>query len=196
MGMNSDSFNKIYSELDLIWKKNSVLSNFVKLPQNLKFNNIESNYIRSAKKFYDWEINTKKNSNIHNLIRELSPKINWKQNYREKEVGKEFLENFCYFEFIGPNGNFISKELSVYFIFFDKKTFYTWHHHEAEEIYFVLSGKAKFESIGDESKILGPNQARFHKSFQPHSLTTLDDRCLSIVVWKDKLDSEVSVVEI
>ena len=194
--MNSDLFNKIYSELDLLWKKNSILSNFVELPQALNFNNIKSNYIKSAKKFYNWKIDTKKNSNIHNLIRELSPKINWKQNYSEKDVGKKFLENFCYFEFIGPEGIFISNEISVYFIFFDKNTFYTWHHHEAEEIYFVLSGKAKFESYGDKSEILGPNQARFHKSFQPHSLTTQEDKCLSIVVWRDKLDSEVSVVKI
>ena len=123
-------------------------------------------------------------------------KINWKQNYSEKDVGKKFLENFCYFEFIGPEGIFISNEISVYFIFFDKNTFYTWHHHEAEEIYFVLSGNAKFHSYGDKSEILGPNQARFHKSFQPHSLTTQKDKCLSIVVWRDKLDSEVSVVKI
>ena len=194
--MDSDLFNKIYDELDLLWKKNSILSNFVELPQDLNFNNRESNYIKSAKKFNNWKIDTKKNRNIHNLIRELSPKINWKQNYSEMDVGKKFLENFCYFEFIGPDGIFISKEISVYFIFFDKNTFYTWHHHEAEEIYFVLSGKAKFESYGDKSEILGPNQSRFHKSFQPHSLTTQEDKCLSIVVWRDKLDSEVSVVKI
>ena len=58
--MNSDLFNQIYSELDLLWKKNSILSNFVELPQALNFNNVKSNYIKSAKKFYNWKINTKK----------------------------------------------------------------------------------------------------------------------------------------
>ena len=194
--MSSDLFQKIYDELILLWKKNSILSNFVELPLGLNFNNIKSNYIKSAEKLQNWNINIKSNYNIHSLIRELSPKIHWKQNYSVKDVGKDFLENFCYFEFIGPNGNFISQKMSVYFIFFDKETFYTWHHHEAEELYFVVSGKAKFESIGEKSEILLADQARFHKSFQPHSLTTFDEKCLSIVVWRDRLDSEVSVIKI
>ena len=92
--------------------------------------------------------------------------------------------------------NFFSNEMSVYLIYFDKNTFYTWHNHEAEEIYFVLSGNAKFESIGDTPEILSSNQSRFHKSFQPHSLSTEKEMCLSLVVWRDKLSSEVSVVKI
>ena len=66
---------------------------------------------------------------IHNLIKELSPKISWKQTYSEEDVGKKFLENFCYFELIGPGGYFFSNEMSVYLIYFDKNTFYTWHNH-------------------------------------------------------------------
>ena len=95
--MNSNLFNKIYDELDLLWEKNSILSNFAELPQALNFNNIKSNYIKSAKKFYNWKINTKKNSNIHNSIRELSPKINWKQNYSEKDVGKKIFGKLLLF---------------------------------------------------------------------------------------------------
>ena len=80
--------------------------------------------------------------------------------------------------------------------FFDKETYYTWHNHEAEELYFLISGSAKFESKEDEPEILYKRQSRFHKSFQPHSLTTLDSKCLCLVVWRDKLNSEVNVVEV
>ena len=38
--------------------------------------------------------------------------------------------------------------------FVDADSYYTWHNHEAEELYFVLSGSAKFESKSDESKTL------------------------------------------
>ena len=41
---------------------------------------------------------------------------------------------------------------------------------------FVLSGSVKFESKGDESEILTPLKTRFHKSFQPHSLTTHNEK--------------------
>jgi len=40
-----------------------------------------------------------------------------------------------------------------------------------------------------------PLMTRFHKSFQPHSLTTYNEKCLSLVVWRDKLNSEIKVVK-
>lgn len=194
--MNENLFKNLYDELIKLWKNNTSLSSFVKLPENLNFKDLPPNYIKPAMKLSNWETNSEKNITIHNLIKELSPEISWKQTYSEEDVGKKFLENFCYFELIGPEGYFFSNEMSVYLIYFDKNTFYTWHNHEAEEIYFVLSGNAKFESIGDTPEILSSNQSRFHKSFQPHSLSTEKEMCLSLVVWRDKLSSEVSVVKI
>jgi len=47
-------------------------------------------------------------------------------------------------------------------------------------------GECQFES--------GKLKSRFHKSYQPHSLTTLNEKCLCIVLWRDKLNSEVKVV--
>ena len=58
-----------------------------------------------------------------------------------------------------------------------------------------LSGSAKFESKADESEILTPLKTRFHKSFQPRSLTTHNEKCLSLVAWRDKLNSEIKVIK-
>ena len=69
---------------------------------------------------------------------------------------KSFLEKYGYFELFGPTGHFLTNKMSLYVIFFDTENFYTWHNHEAEELYFVLSGSAKFESKADESEILTP----------------------------------------
>ena len=40
-----------------------------------------------------------------------------------------------------------------------------------------------------------PLKTRYHKSFQPHSLATYNEKCLSLVVCRDKLDSEIKVVK-
>ncbi|WP_435163609.1 hypothetical protein [Candidatus Pelagibacter bacterium nBUS_25] len=40
-----------------------------------------------------------------------------------------------------------------------------------------------------------PLKTRYHKSFQPHSSTTYNEKCLSLVVWQDKLNSEIKVVK-
>ena len=189
-------FEHLRQEIFYLWDKNDNLNQFVKLPKNLTFNVIDSNKLSSVKILEDWVEDDNSIKSIHKLIKKISPYINWKQSYEEKDVGKKFLDKFGYFELFGPTGHFITFDMSLFVIFFDKETYYTWHNHEAEELYFVISGSAKFESKGDKPEILYKKKSRFHKSFQPHSLTTLDSKCLCLVVWRDKLNSEVNVVEV
>ena len=187
-------FDLLKKEIFILWPSHKNLNEFVKLPKNLKYNSIPNNKIEPVKILENWEENDSSIKSIHKLIKEVSPYAHWKQTYDEKDVGKNFLDKFAYFELFGPTGHFLTNDMSLYVIFFDKNTYYTWHNHEAEELYFVISGSAKFESKGDKSEILNKLKSRFHKSYQPHSLTTLNEKCLCIVMWRDKLNSEVKVV--
>ena len=194
MTIKKKLFNNLKKEVFLLWSNYKNLNEFIKLPKSLKYNNIPKNKLVSVKVLESWEENDSSIKLIHKLIKEVSPHAHWKQTYDEKDVGKNFLDKFAYFELFGPTGHFLTNEMSLFVIFFDKETYYTWHNHDAEELYFVISGSAKFESKGDDSAILYKTKSRFHKSFQPHSLTTLNDKCLCFVVWRDKLNSEVKVV--
>ena len=187
-------FDNLKKEIFLLWSQNKNLSEFVKLPEKLTYNKIPNKKFQSVNILDNWEVDDNSIKSIHKLIKKISPYINWKQNYEEKDVGKKFLDKFGYFELFGPTGHFITFDMSLFVIFFDKETYYTWHNHEAEELYFVISGSAKFESKGDKPEVLYKKKSRFHKSFQPHSLTTLDSKCLCLVVWRDKLNSEVNIV--
>ena len=187
-------FDNLKKEIYLLWSKHKKLNEFVKLPKNLTYNRILKNKIKPVRILENWEENDSSIKSIHNLIKEISPHAHWKQTYSEKDVGKRFLNKFAYFELFGPTGHFLTNKMSLFVIFFDKGTYYTWHNHEAEELYFVISGNAKFESEGDKSEILYKTRIRLHKSFQPHSLTTQNDKCLCFVVWRNKLDCEVKVV--
>ena len=188
-------FIDLKKEIYQLWENNLELLNFTKLPKDLIYNEVQPNYILPAKKLENWQSHSLETMKVHNIIKQLSPYVNWKQTYEEKDIDKTFLDKFAYFELFGPNGHFLTKDMSLYVIFFDKETFYTWHNHEAEELYFVISGSAKFESKDNKSEILNKLKTRFHKSFQPHSLTTLKEKCLCFVVWRDKLDSEVKIVK-
>ena len=194
MTIKNKLFNNLKKEIFLLWSNYKNLNEFIKLPKSLKYNNIPKNKLVSVKVLESWEENDSSIKPIHKLIKEVSPYAHWKQTYDEKDVGRNFLDKFAYFELFGPTGHFLTDEMSLFVIFFDKETYYTWHNHEAEELYFVISGSAKFESKDDESEILYKTKSRFHKSFQPHSLTTQKDKCLCFVVWRDKLNSEVKVV--
>ena len=187
-------FDNLKKEIFLLWSQNKNLSEFVKLPEKLTYNNIPNKKFQSVNILDNWEVDDNSIKSIHKLIKKILPYANWRQNYEEKDVGQSFLDKFAYFELFGPTGHFLTNDMSLYVIFFDKDTYYTWHNHEAEELYFVISGSAKFESKGDKSEILDKLKSRFHKSYQPHSLTTLNEKCLCIVMWRDKLNSEVKVV--
>jgi len=194
--MNKENiFLNLNDQIYQLWNNHSDLSNFTKLPTELKYNEVSPNLIKPTEQLKNWQSNFVKTNEIHESIKKLIPFIHWKQTYDEKDVGKSFVDKYGYFELFGPTGNFLTNKMALYVIFFDTENFYTWHNHEAEEIYFVISGSAKFESKGDQSEILTPLSSRFHKSFQPHSLTTYKEKCLSLVVWKDKLDSEIKVVK-
>ena len=194
--MNKEQvFLNLKNEIFKLWNNNTVLSNFAKLPIDLKYNELEPNPISPIKQLENWQSNSIETKEIHENLKKLSSFIHWKQTYDEKDAGKDFLDKYGYFELFGPTGHFVTNKMALYVIFFDTENFYTWHNHEAEELYFVISGSAKFESKGDQSEILTPLKSRFHKSFQPHSLTTYNNKCLSLVVWRDNLECEIQVVK-
>ena len=85
--------------------------------------------------------------------------------------------------------------MALYVNFLDKNAYYPWHNHEAEELYFIVSGEAKFESKNQKEEILSSTKTRFHKSYQPHAITTSDHQILSFVIWKNKFENISKIVQ-
>ena len=52
--MNENLFKNLYNELIKLWKNNTSLSSFVKLPENLNFKDLPPNYIKPAMKLATW----------------------------------------------------------------------------------------------------------------------------------------------
>ena len=161
MNSTQDIFNKAKNEIKKLWIDHKELSNFVTFPNNLV---------------------------LKNLKPQKAPVTDWEQGYNEKEVDKDFLNKYGFFELIGPSGHFETSEMALYVNFLDKNTYYPWHNHEAEELYFIVSGEAKFESKDQDEEILSSTKTRFHKSFQPHAITTIENKVLSFVIWKNKFE--------
>ena len=110
-------FIDLKKEIYQLWENNLELSNFTKLPKDLIYNEVQPNYIFPAKKLENWQSHSLETMKIHNIIKQLSPYVNWKQTYEEKDVGKDFLEKYGYFELFGPTGHFLTNKMSL-FVFF------------------------------------------------------------------------------
>ncbi|WP_147124260.1 dimethylsulfonioproprionate lyase family protein [Shimia ponticola] len=117
-------------------------------------------------------------------LRAATPDLEWRQTYSEAEVGAEFLQTYGYVELFGPGGHFRSRKLRGYIGFWGPGLTYDWHAHEAEELYFTLSGNAVFCAHGAPNVMLRTGQARAHHSNQPHLMVTLDRPYLAYAVWR------------
>ena len=121
---------------------------------------------------------------FHRAIQHAAPHVNRQFIYTEAEVGQHFLENYGYFDLIGPTGQFHSDKCNAYIAYWGSDLYYPAHHHALEELYFVLSGAAMFKSYGDAAVTLGPAEQRFHASHQPHAMTTTGSAILTLVLWR------------
>jgi len=188
-------FDRAYIELEKLWANYDVLSNFTKLPKNLDLKNLKTNKLPVTDKILNFSSNMSSNTrDLHHALKDLTHFVNWEPGYGEQDVGKDFLNNYGFFELIGPTGHFETSEMALYVNYLEKNTHYPLHNHEAEELYFVLSGEAKFESANEKSELLTSTKTRFHKSFQPHAITTSNQQILSIVIWKNKFENISKII--
>ena len=182
-------FNRAYLEIDKLWEKYEVLSNFAKLPKDLKLVNFNTNKLPVTEKLSNFNSNLNSSTkDLHDAIKDLTYYVNWEPGYGEEDVGKDFLNKYGFFELIGPTGHFQTSEMALYVNYLDQNTHYPLHNHEAEELYYIVSGEAKFEDEKGEYKILTPTETRFHKSYEPHAITTYKKQILSFVIWKNKFE--------
>ena len=191
-----DLFIGALKEIKYIWSTNQTLSNFVSLPEDLKLYNVKNNQINVTTKLASWsESDVDTNKKIHKILSSLSFHVKWENGYTEKDVNNNFLNNYGFFELIGPTGHFKTSEMALYVNYLDKNTLYPLHNHEAEELYFIISGQAKFENNNDDYEILTSNKTRFHKSFEPHAITTDNNQILSFVIWKNKFEKVSKIIK-
>ena len=196
MKKTEDLFIEAFKEIKYIWSTNQTLSNFVSLPEDLKLDNIKNNQINVTTKLASWsESDVDTNRKIHKILSSLSFHVKWENGYTEKDVNNNFLNNYGFFELIGPTGHFKTSEMALYVNYLDKNTLYPLHNHEAEELYFIISGEAKFENNNEDYEILTSNKIRFHKSFEPHAITTKNKQLLSFVIWKNKFEKVSKIIK-
>ncbi len=117
-------------------------------------------------------------------IRKTAPLAKWQRTYSEDEVGADFRNRYGYFQLIGPNGVFRTSEMQGYVAYWGDGLSYDWHHHEAEELYYVLAGEATFYAQGMDDFAATAGDVRMHASDQDHAMQTFDKPVLAYVAWR------------
>ncbi|MEM6577063.1 MAG: dimethylsulfonioproprionate lyase family protein [Pseudomonadota bacterium] len=117
-------------------------------------------------------------------LKTAAPSLEWRQTYTEAEVGRHFLASYGYVELFGPQGHFHSKTLRGFLGFWGPGLQYGWHDHQAEELYFCLSGHARFYAANQPQADIAPGMTRWHAPFERHAMDTGDAPFLCYALWK------------
>lgn len=179
-----DAFLRAYHALTLLIAANPELMAFAGWPYAPLVEK-PAKPIPAAQILKDWaEGHSDITLSLHQAARDIADHAGWEQTYTEEEVGAEFLSRYGYIELVGPSGHFQSDGVRAYLAYWGENLYYPWHLHEAEELYYIVSGHALFEAEGLPPQVLGPGDIRIHASNQPHAMTTTDSPILALVLWR------------
>ena len=180
-----DTVIKLLDEVKQLWMATDSLKAFTDWPDDLIASNPAPNPAPVADKIVAWHPpENNKTSPLVHAVQQAVFHVNWQFIYTKDEVGQHFLDNYAYFELIGPTGHIWSDQCCAFIGYWGPGLFYPAHNHTSEELYFVLAGHALFASDGDGPATLGPAAHRLHASHQPHVMTTTDSAILTLVLWR------------
>ena len=170
----------------LLCNNNLKLNNFCQFSKNLKNNNLEPTKTSASSVVANLDFKGSiETFPIIEAIKKNAGEANWRQTYSISEVGEDFANRHCYFELIGPNGHFYNGAIRGFVCYWGESLNYNWHSHEAEEIYYILGGKALFKTK-TMTKVLKANETQFHKSWESHAMETLGEPLLAFILWRGK----------
>ena len=104
----------------------------------------------------------------------------WKESQRN--LPGVFEEGYAYVGLIGPEGQLHSDEFRVGLLIQRPDTYYPPHAHDAEEFYFLLSGKPKWWA-GKRTFTANPGDLIHHAPSEVHSMETIIEPFLAIWAW-------------
>lgn len=124
------------------------------------------------------------NQLIIKLLGQLKDYLHFNQTYSITDFGFDFLQQYGWIKFLGPDAYWHSDLLSSGLVLLGNDITYPEHWHEAEELYFPISGIANWyhESYGWQDK--PPGEIIHHASNIKHSMRTNGQPLLALYVWR------------
>ena len=113
----------------------------------------------------------------------------WRETYKDTDIGADFMDRFACYALIGPQAPWTSQTMFGFVVYMPAGLWYPWHHHPAEELYFVLAGEGEFLKHCEPSETLRAGQASYHASGQSHALRTHDHPIMAYVLWRNHFDT-------
>lgn len=124
------------------------------------------------------------NQTFISRLNRIKAALHFNQTYSVEDFGSEFLQQYGWIKFLGPDAYWHSDDLSSGLVLLGDNISYPKHWHEAEELYFPLSGSGEWyhEDYGWKTK--SPGDRIFHASNIKHSVRTNGQPLLLLYIWR------------
>jgi quercetin dioxygenase-like cupin family protein len=132
---------------------------------------------------------------------ELGPALTWVQSpdYVRYPPSANFVENYGYAVIVGPQTGppalVTHDRLAAGLLMFGPQTCYPLHHHPAVEIYFIVSGQAKWWRGTGPWEFKLPGALIHHSSELPHGTWTTDEPLLAVYLWRGDLETDARFIK-
>jgi mannose-6-phosphate isomerase-like protein (cupin superfamily) len=113
-------------------------------------------------------------------------RLRWEQTYRKADglAPDAMLDAYGFVEIIGARGPFFSDRIRAGLAIWGPGVVYPKHRHQAEEVYILLSGSAKFR-LGDEAETgYHGGDVVFVASNRPHAFRCGDEGLVVCYLWQ------------
>ena len=195
--MNQDKiYQRLLSAIRAAYSAHPALPAFTPLPDNLPRQPLDPEHRPCSTELQtETGLQSSGFAELQEQIIASAPFMKWRQIYGNDQHNK-FMDRLGCYAIIGKGGPFASDEMRLFIIYMPPNLYYPWHIHPAEELYMVISGEAVFKREGHADEVLSQGQAMFHESNQPHAMETSDTPMLSLVAWRNHLNTPPVLVDI
>ena len=123
-------------------------------------------------------------SPIDILIKSISEKLVWRE--ASRGVPDFFKGGYAFAEIIGEQGLIFSENIRIGLFLQKPHVNYPLHAHEAEELYIILSGTARWK-IDKKMFSVIPGSIVKHQSCQDHATFTEEETLFALWIWTGKI---------
>lgn len=116
-------------------------------------------------------------------VARLANRLFWEDNTHWHDIPLPFRFEFRYCELVGPDGAIPADGFRMGLYVQYPNSFYPLHNHEAEEMYFPISGTARWWRDGVADAPAPPGTVIRHAPFERHATRTFDEPLLAIWTW-------------
>ena len=190
--MAREIFENALAEVKRFYEASPEMTGFTPFPDGsqLAWRELEPYKIHAADLFAeDSGLETSEFASVRDALIDLKDQALWRETYKDTNIGEDFLTRFGCYELFGLDGHFRCETTRGFIVYSPGGLYYPWHHHPAEEIYFILAGEAEFATEGNQAKMLKPGDTVFHQENQPHNMQTREKGVLAWVQWRGDLQT-------